>query len=125
MAGGWPGEDLLVSVLFDSLLRISSGLMDGSCSAFQAIIPVNAESLTTTNTSPSFFFLVHECLQALIFDGIQVFNHTHTILQPIALVELAKPFARILYAFIAKPGGGLCQNFTVFDDTMKAISGFI
>jgi hypothetical protein len=70
--------------------------------AIQAQSIMTADGLAAFRAAPLCLFLVHEHLNAMLFDEIQVFQHAHMVLGTVALIEGFEPGAGIIIALKTK-----------------------
>ncbi len=54
----------------------------------------------TLRALPSLLLLFKELSNAILLDGFQVLNHTHPVIHPISLVDIAEPPAGEIIAFM-------------------------
>jgi len=54
---------------------------------------MNTNDLTTLGTGPLFFFVSNKLSYTGLLYIVEIVNHTHTILRPIALIQVVQPVA--------------------------------
>ena len=62
---------------------------------------MTADYLTTIGAFPLFSFPIEKSVDAILFDIVEVFNHTHPEKSPVSFIELAEPMAGKVSTFIA------------------------
>ena len=81
---------------------------------------MNTNDLTTLGTGPLFFFVSNKLSYTGLLYIVEIVNHTHTILRPIALIQVVQPVAgkavttEAILEFIFR------YLFTVLDSTRGA-----
>jgi hypothetical protein len=73
-------------------------------SARKALRFMNTYQLTALRTGPSFLFVSHEMSYAKLFYVHEIFNHTHSILGFITLIQVLQLVARKPFTAETVPG---------------------
>ena len=70
-----------------------------------------ADGTATLRAAPLLVFLIQECLDPILPDGFQVFDHAHVVFRAVPLIQRFEHFAGVFAAFITEAHLALCQLF--------------
>ena len=82
--------------------------------------PVDANHPAAPEAFPTFLFLFDKFFDAGLVDGFEILDHTHSVLSPVAFIQLPQTGARKFGAFGAEPAPNRHEFGARFDPAQDA-----